>query len=340
MCRIPFAQNYSRISLLVFLLLAGCATSPSSPEAEPAAHPATAGPPPSPEAPPADVMMAMDPESDPEPPGGRPDVNAIGDTTLLLQSAGYDVVYSETKQNPLVVAYFLRPRSPADVEPCARPPNFLTDDRTAAKIKHDDYTNTGYDRGHMAPNSAIGRRHGCEAQTETFLMSNIAPQPPGLNQRTWQVFEDVVETEYAGEFEGIWVLTGPAFNPAEIVTLCETEVEVPVEFWKIVIRRKPDGVLDAAGVIMKKDERREVPIGTFSTTIDDIEARTGIDFFPDLPPAQELAMEAACPNDDWMLDRLLDATFSGTPRPICEEPTRARSQSLGTTVGQSPVCAQ
>ncbi len=55
------------------------------------------------------------------------------------------------------------------------------DTLTIAKVTHNDYTHSGYDRGHMAPNYAIATRYGQEAQKETFLMSNIVPQLGNLN---------------------------------------------------------------------------------------------------------------------------------------------------------------
>lgn len=331
-------NNADRVTIYFLLhlcfVIAGCAAGTTRPESE-AETSSTSGLPPDEDF----VATAMDPTTDPEPPGGRPDVTAIGDSTLFLESAGYDVVYSETKRNPLVVAYFLRQQTDQDFEPCERPSRFLVDDRTTTQVNHDDFTNSGYDRGHMAPNATVATRHGCDAQRETFLLTNIAPQLPILNQRTWAAYEIVVDSVYADDFEGIWVLTGPVFDPENIVTLCNTEIEVPVEFWKVVVRRKPNDDLDVAAVVMKKDERRNRPIGEFSTTIDDIETRTGIDFFPDLTPIKEQALESACPSDDWQLDRGLPPPHPGGPRDICEEPPQPRTQMIATLVGHAPVCA-
>ena len=36
-----------------------------------------------------------------------------------------------------------------------------------------------------------------------------------------------------------------------------------------------------------------------------VEARTRIDFFPDLPTGEETVLEAQCPGDDWKLDQRL-----------------------------------
>jgi endonuclease G, mitochondrial len=135
-------------------------------------------------------------------------------------------------------------------------------------------------------------------------------------------------------------LTGPVFHPTQVITLKGRQIEVPVEFWKIVIRRDEEGEVDAAGIVMTKEERRNsMPVSTFVTTIDDIESRTGIDFFPDMAVDQEEAPESACPSSDWELEREVFATFPGIPRPINEEPPRPRSQSLGTQFGHDPVCA-
>lgn len=272
------------------------------------------------------------------PPGGRAKTDALRDETILLQSAAYEVIYSETKRNPLVVSYYLRPQSKGD-QPCARPSRFLRDDRTRSRVKERAFQNTGYDKGHLAPNAPIGKRYGCEPQRETFLLSNIAPQLPGLNQRTWASFEAVADTVYANDFNGVWVMTGPIFDPAQIVTLCGTPVEVPSAFWKIVVRRVGEGI-DTVALIMSQQERSAKPIGAFITTIDDIEARTGINFFAGLPKAEEQAVESRCASEAWRLQRPLVAPNEGwgAPRPICTTAAVSRREPLGTRLGTSLTC--
>ncbi|EHF5894579.1 DNA/RNA non-specific endonuclease [Campylobacter coli] len=50
-----------------------------------------------------------------------------------------------------------------------------------------DYRNSGYDRGHIASNASF--RFSKAAQTSVFLMSNITPQNPQINQRVWSKIE-------------------------------------------------------------------------------------------------------------------------------------------------------
>ena len=71
----------------------------------------------------------------------------------IITNTGFTIGYSESYKNPLWVSYRLFPVA-NPVSP-KRPSKFKVDKRTQSKVKHDDYTHTGYDRGHMAPNYAI-----------------------------------------------------------------------------------------------------------------------------------------------------------------------------------------
>ncbi len=55
-------------------------------------------------------------------------------------------------------------------------------------INPTDYSGSGYDRGHLCPSK--DRSSSEEANRETFLMSNMQPQTPKLNQKTWKYLED------------------------------------------------------------------------------------------------------------------------------------------------------
>ncbi len=101
----------------------------------------------------------------------------------LLKNSAYMVGYSEERRDPLWVAYRVFHLDPPLNFP--RPTGkFLTDARSADRVKHEDFTGSGYDRGHMAPNESIVRDYGQQAQIETFLLTNICPQSPELNVNT------------------------------------------------------------------------------------------------------------------------------------------------------------
>jgi endonuclease G len=185
--------------------------------------------------------------------------------------------------------------------PGPRPNKFKTDDRTDAKVKHEDYTNSGYDRGHMAPNWAIATRYGQAAQLETFFMSNICPQKPALNRGLWKCLEMIVAKDYANQFGDIWVLVGPVFD-GDIETL-PSGVEVPDSFYMIIVALENEQIRIQAFLIDQQQEERE-PLDNFITNVDFVEDETGLNFFADLPDVLEERLESAVPPNIWKVDEM------------------------------------
>src|SRR5205823_932298 len=89
----------------------------------------------------------------------------------ILEKHGFAVGYSETRRDPLWVAYRLFPVDPHNHD--TRPKGFTVDQDTTAHVGQNCYrvargeTNR-FDKGHTAPNSAIDERYGRDAQMDTF----------------------------------------------------------------------------------------------------------------------------------------------------------------------------
>ena len=223
--------------------------------------------------------------------GGLPKAD---EPLTILRNKGYIVGYSEKHKDPAWVAYRLfRVDNPPTLP---RPKRFLVDDRTEARVKHSDYTGTGYDRGHMAPNHAIATRYGKQAQLETFLMSNICPQRPSLNRQLWRRLESIAANDYANRLEEIWVIVGPIFG--EDGGRLPGGVDVPVSFYKIIVDEVA-GKPRMLAFIMRQEVRGDEAPRLFLTSIDKIEARAGIDFFPMLKDSIEDVVEAEDNDDMW-----------------------------------------
>ena len=155
----------------------------------------------------------------------------------ILESSAYTVCYSELRKAPLWAAYRVFEKNPLP-DTNTRPSRFKVDDRTEAKVTHDDYTNTGYDRGHMAPFAAIDKLYGMEAGRETFLMSNVAPQLGGLNSGLWRTLEQrhLDSTKALGE---VWLIVGPIYdNHPEYL---DDGVEIPDAFFELSLERRHAG---------------------------------------------------------------------------------------------------
>lgn len=215
---------------------------------------------------------------------GRPEPS---DGLRLLPRIGYLVAYDETRRNPAWVAYRLGPR--ANFPAGDRPDRFITDQQTRARVSHNEYSGSRYDRGHMAPNYAIATRYGRKAQIETFLMSNVVPQDPDLNQGPWREIEHWIANDYASRFDTIYVITGPIYDD-QIETL-DSGVEIPDAFFKIAVGLKK-GKVDAVAFIAEQDVERGERFDKLLTTIDDIESKSGFDFFSLLPDDQEEELES------------------------------------------------
>ncbi|MCY2926107.1 MAG: DNA/RNA non-specific endonuclease [Planctomycetota bacterium] len=212
----------------------------------------------------------------------------------LLRNTGYIVGYSENHKDPAWVAYRLF--KVADAPALPRPKVFSVDPRTDAKVKQADYVNSGFDRGHMAPNHAIATRYGEEAQLQTFLMSNICPQKPKLNRKVWEKLEAIEADDYANRFEEVWIIDGPIFD--EQPDKLAAGVDVPKAFFKIIVD-EVNGKPRMLGFIMPQGVKGDENPKMFLTSVKSIEDQTGLDFFTDLPKDEEDKLEAEVPQEMW-----------------------------------------
>jgi endonuclease G len=220
----------------------------------------------------------------------RPDLGPV----RVLANLGYVAGYSDALGNPLWAAYRVH-----DTEPSAapeRPDEFSLDLRTAARIEPGDYTRSGYDRGHLAPNFAIATRYGAAAQRETFLMSNIIPQKHALNAGLWKQLEQRIANAYPARFGEVWVIAGPVFGPKP--EKLRRRVAVPESCYMIIVDES-DGRVRATAFLFPQETPESARLDDFLVSIDELEHRTGLDFLPELPDAAEEALEARRAGRAW-----------------------------------------
>ena len=82
-------------------------------------------------------------------------------------------------------------------------------------------------------NHAIALLYGKEAQQETFLMTNITPQKPSLNQKLWEHLEEIELETFAPKFKELWIYTRPLFDVKTMQLKSSHRVEIPDAFYKI-----------------------------------------------------------------------------------------------------------
>ncbi|ABA58302.1 DNA/RNA non-specific endonuclease [Nitrosococcus oceani ATCC 19707] len=218
--------------------------------------------------------------------------------TRIFRNDGFMVGYSDLRGNPLWVSYKVE-TIPDNAPYYKRPQRFSADWRNLTHIAHDDYRHSGYDRGHMAPNYAISRLYGEQAQLDTFLMTNITPQKPKLNQKLWQRLEEVEINHFTKRFKTIWVFTGPIFDPNIERLKSSYRVEIPDAFYKIYFAPSHEKML--AFIVKQEGVRGKEPLDKFLVSVDDVEKQTGFDFFHELEDTLEEQLESSTEPDPWQL---------------------------------------
>lgn len=236
---------------------------------------------------------------------GVPTATKSASQFVLLKNTGYDVGYSEKRKDPLWAAYTLR--GDQELHEVKRPKSkkFAKDNRVASGITHGDYTNSGYDRGHMAPSDAIGKWFGQTGQNATFIVTNICPQKHKMNDEVWGGLEAAEVYHFADQFEQIWVICGPIFGPDP--DTIGNGVQVPEAFFKIIVEDDNDQP-EILAVIIDQDAvgtDHALKEYTDRVTVDKIEEKSGLDFFAELPDEVEDTVEAAGTNNELWNTKLM-----------------------------------
>ena len=132
---------------------------------------------------------------------------------------------------------------PADLGKIKREPSwkFVQDPRTNVRqATHDDYTHSGFDRGHLCP--AADRSSSTKLMRSTFVMTNVAPQTPALNRGAWKKIEDACR-RYAAGGHALRIQACPVFWQADTQRIGRNRVAVPHGFVKTVRLAGNDSII-------------------------------------------------------------------------------------------------
>ena len=215
----------------------------------------------------------------------------------VLENEYYTTGYCTVARNPAWVYYFVKDTPYPDVG--ERPSYFSVDRRVNNPVSSDDYTNTGYDRGHLAPNFILGKVGGLPAQEATFVMTNVIPQDPTLNRGLWKDLEMLIAKTYLKENEFMYIFTGPIYDfiPGKPRMQLESGVWIPDWCYKIIVDL--DGFEFRVLSFMFPNKGPYTKLEDYLVSVDVIEKATGLDFLSDLPDSVEFQLEAVIPKTLW-----------------------------------------
>ncbi|WP_227671445.1 DNA/RNA non-specific endonuclease [Psychrobacter sp. 72-O-c] len=225
--------------------------------------------------------------------------------TQSLCFDGFAVMYSAVSRTPLWSAEYLTRQRLQQAREIDREDSFHEESRLpdSDRAKLSDYSGSGYDRGHLAPNADMANR---SQQYDSFSLANIAPQSPRNNRYIWRNIESATRylTQQYGE---VYTVTGVAFTNKKTTQLAG-QVLVPSHFFKAVYIP----AINQAGVYYApNDESERIDV----ISVDELAEQTGIDVLPILDrqtKAQAMALplqagddieQPATPNEEptWML---------------------------------------
>lgn len=194
----------------------------------------------------------------------------LSNNTQALCMDGFAVMYSGVSRTPLWSAEYLDRKRLQQAKEIDREDSFHEESRLpkSMRAKLSDYSGSGYDRGHLAPNGNMANR---SQQYDSFSLANIAPQSPRNNRYIWRNIESATRylTQQYGE---VYTITGVAFTSKKTKQLAD-RVLVPSHFFKAVYIPASN----QAGVYYApNDESERIEV----ISLDELTAKIGIDVLP------------------------------------------------------------
>ena len=213
----------------------------------------------------------------------------------LVDRTGYAFLYSEKHEQPLWVSYKLT-KAEVQNKVAKRKDNFRLDPviKTGSAILA-DYEGSGYDRGHLAP--AGDMAWSKETMSESFFLTNMSPQVPGLNRGMWRILEEQIRKWTRKEKE-LYIITGPIIRP-NYKTIGPNKVTVPQWYYKIIVDYHEPEIKALAFMIPNRKPQKS--LHSFAVSIDKLEEVTQLDFLNLLPQKVQEQLESKVNLSQWKL---------------------------------------
>lgn len=179
------------------------------------------------------------------------------------------------------------------------------DDPQIAKEYHITKSDFGdYQRGHLC---ASNDRQFCrEANEQTFYYTNMSPQLGAFNTGVWGKLESQVQNKWMrtdGFSDTLYIVKGGTIADDQIIEKIGDggKLVVPKYYFMAILSVK-GGQYQAIGFFLEhKGDYADYALKDFALSIDQLEEKTGIDFYPNLADDIETAVEATCVPAEWGL---------------------------------------
>ena len=207
----------------------------------------------------------------------------------ILKREGYTLSYNKTTKCANWVAWHLT-KEHTDGSWSRRGLSYFED--TEAELPRQEpwdwkINPNRYDHGHMCP--AGDNKWSKLAMEQSFLLTNMCPQNRILNGGDWKELEEKCR-DWANKYGDIYIVCGPIYYNGKNETMGgNKEIWVPDAFYKVILCM--EGTPKTIGFIYP-NIGTHCPMSYYVLPVNDVEAKTGIDFFYTLTDDLEESIEA------------------------------------------------
>ncbi len=170
------------------------------------------------------------------------------------------------------------------------------------------YSGSGFTKGQIIPSA--DRQYSLSANRQTFYYSNIHPQYEAFNSQwnsnsgysPWARLEDLVRTwTRRSSTDTLYVCKGGTIDSEEnILMRIKNQLIVPKYFFVAVLAKSNAGYAAIAFYIKHdNNDHGSNPLSDYAMSIDQLEEKTGIDFFCNLPDNDEKKVESSYSLNIW-----------------------------------------
>lgn len=165
-----------------------------------------------------------------------------------------------------------------------------------------DFGAKGYERGHIC--ASEDRVYSREANDQTFYYTNMSPQVHGFNSGLWLDLEGVVRKwgRSCTASDTMYVVKGGTIDKEEqIIKYINNDRSKPVPkyYYMAVLFKKAESFKAIAFWLEHTDKPKSTKLVDYALSIDELEEKTGIDFFPALNDKLENVIEATYSTKAW-----------------------------------------
>ncbi|TAL68898.1 MAG: DNA/RNA non-specific endonuclease [Bacteroidetes bacterium] len=225
---------------------------------------------------------------------GIPYDNSPSDDYLIFRTQ-YVLSYNKDKCVTNWVSWNLNSSWYGDVPRYSK--KFITDSTLPpgfCRAKHSDYSNSGYDRGHLVRSEE--RTYTADNNKATFILTNVIPQTGDLNRGPWLALERYCEDLCKNNNKELYVVAGGIYHSTKKM---KNKITIPDSCFKIIVILDKGKKLKAvnsktqiiAVAMPNINGIRNADWHTYISTVDKIEFSTGYNFLNKIPEPLQSKLE-------------------------------------------------